>query len=253
MKIQLLSDLHIEFWPKSLIDVEFDRFQTDADVLVLAGDINVGRTNTLDTLKRFSARYPKVIYIRGNHEEYGQRYNDFREGIKFADKLPSNVYFLDPGVVHIDGVTFIGAPLWTDFCGDPLAEQMAAYGINDFGRVHGLKTHHYAEENQKQKMFIKDAYDKYVGRKVIVTHFLPAMECVDPKYTQDPGSIALNKYFANNMGNYIDTLSNTTWMFGHTHESVDMTIGDTRLLCNPYGYFGNELNHNFKANYVVTV
>jgi hypothetical protein len=26
------------------------------------------------------------------------------------------------------------------------------------------------------------------------------------------------------------------WIYGHTHHAVDVRLGRTRLLCNPYGY-----------------
>jgi hypothetical protein len=247
MKIQLLSDLHIEFWPKLH---NLSLFQTDADVCVLAGDINVGRENTLKTLKEFASMYSHVIYIRGNHEEYGSSFNAFRDKDAFKDKLPANVHFLDPGTLHLEGVTFIGAPLWTDFGNDPLAEHMSAYGINDFVRVKDATTQRYTKECSSQKAFIKQAYDAYAGKKVIITHFLPAMECISPRFLSGG---PINKYFANNMGNYISTLSDTTWMFGHTHDSIDFHIGDTRMLCNPYGYHGREINPNFNKKAVYEI
>lgn len=249
MKIQLLSDLHTEFWARAGLNQKehLQTFITEADVLVLAGDIAAGRRNTVEVLEFFSKHYPHVIYVMGNHEEYGSRYGAYKEAKEFADKLPANVHFLNPGSVRIDDTTFIGAPLWTNFGNDPLAEHAAGYGISDFRRVGGLKPYMYAQEYEKQISFIRGAYVANKGKKVIVTHFLPAMECTDPKYRNEG---ILNKYFANNLGGYISNLSDTTWMFGHTHDSVDMSIGDTRLLCNPYGYAKSALNPNFNAHYV---
>ena len=247
MKIQLLSDLHIEFWARQGIKEQdkLKEFQTDAEVLVLAGDINVGRRNTLETLKYFSDMYPHVVYVRGNHEEYGSRRDVFLEVETFEDKLPDNVHFLEDTSVTIGRIVFIGSPLWTDFHGDPLAEQAASFGIADFHRVNTLKTSDYIFANEIAKASINMHYGLNSGKhKVIVTHFVPAMECVHPRWKQ-PGDLVLNKYFANNLGKYIAELSDTTWMFGHTHDSCDMLIGDTRMLCNPHGYLGYEQCANF--------
>lgn len=248
MKIQLLSDLHIEFWPTAAKFhlAMFVSFQTDADVLVLAGDINVGRANTLSTLKEFAKRYKHVIYILGNHEEYGQQFGAFKELENFYDKLPDNVTFLDiDGYCIIDGVFFFGSCLYTNFGNDPLAENMARYGINDFQRIKGSSTADYIAEYESAVSGIEDCYNVASDyKKVIVTHFLPAMECISERFRAGDNS-GINKYFANNLGNYIAELKDTTWLFGHTHDSVDMFIGATRMLCNPMGYFGHEMNPNF--------
>jgi hypothetical protein len=90
--------------------------------------------------------------------------------------------------------------------------------------------------------FIKHAYENNPGKKVIVTHFLPAEVCISPRFQ---GEGLLNYYFANAHDEWISTLSDTTWIFGHTHDRVDLKLGDTRLLCNPYGYFGREVNSAF--------
>ncbi len=248
MKIQLLSDLHIEFWPTAAKFhlAMFDSFQTDADVLVLAGDINVGRANTLSTLKEFAKRYKHVIYVMGNHEEYGQEFGAFWDYEKFVSKLPENVYFLDVrDFIIVDGVFFFGSCLYTNFGNDPLAENMARYGINDFQRIKGSSTADYIAEYESAISGIKDCYNLASDyKKVIVTHFLPAMECISERF-HTGGNSGINKYYANNLGNYIAELKDTTWLFGHTHDSIDMFIGDTRMLCNPMGYFGHEMNPNF--------
>lgn len=256
MKIQLLSDLHIEFWPTAAKFhlAMFDSFQTDAGVLVLAGDINVGRANTLSTLKEFAKRYKHVIYVMGNHEEYGQEFGAYMDLEKFYDKLPENVTFLDiDDYCLIDGVNFFGSCLYTNFGNDPLAENMARYGINDFQRIKDASTTKYVTEFDRAFDAIDDEYVASHGlKKVIVTHFLPALECISERFRTGDNS-GINKYFANNLGNYIATLSDTTWLFGHTHDSVDMFIGDTRMLCNPMGYFGHEMNPNFNSKMVIDV
>ena len=59
MRIQILSDLHLEFDRDGQL---FQPEKTDADVLVLGGDIQVG----LEQIQWFADRlkdYPLVIYI----------------------------------------------------------------------------------------------------------------------------------------------------------------------------------------------
>lgn len=234
MKIHLLSDLHLEFWgrkhgyglePKSLVQ--------PADVLVLAGDINVGRTNVKRTLRAFAPYYDLVLYTPGNHEYYGGLgINDF-----VLNDLPANVHMLNPGAYQHKDVTFIGATLWTDFGKDPMIELHANKAIADFARAK-ITTEEVKERNITHTKAIQTLYEAYPGKKVIFTHFSPAQECISKYWRAHGGS--LNSYFHNDLGSYIETLSNTTWLFGHTHDSVDIMLGETRCFANPLGYPGEK-------------
>lgn len=85
MKIQLLSDLHNEFlrngktspnhlWSGSIPE-------TDADIIILAGDIDTG-TNGAEWAISESERLEKnVIYVLGNHEFYGHEYHSMKDKI----------------------------------------------------------------------------------------------------------------------------------------------------------------------------
>ena len=66
MKIRLLSDLHTEFrLPYKTHPMAEYRGE---DVLVLAGDIASGSTNTMDVIKFFlSQGFPEIVYVPGNH------------------------------------------------------------------------------------------------------------------------------------------------------------------------------------------
>ena len=72
MKIQLVSDLHLEFSDYNI------KNESNADVLILGGDIMVASKvhkpeseygiRFRDFLKRCSFQFPHVIYVMGNHE-----------------------------------------------------------------------------------------------------------------------------------------------------------------------------------------
>lgn len=244
MKIRLLSDLHHEF-----MSAKEEKAQTyfeyrGEDVLVLAGDIASGSTNVMDSIKRFKAAgFPEVVYVPGNHEYYGTSFRDFNAKMALKVMQRDDVYFLNPGCVEIGDVMFIGAPLWTNFRGDIHAKLAAKSMITDFRLIRGFRPEHAETMFNEQFAFIKQMYEMYPDhKKVIVTHFLPAVECIAPRFR---GPDLLSHYFANDLGGWISNLSNTTWLFGHTHDKVDITIGDTRLIANPYGYFANETNKEF--------
>lgn len=233
MKIRLLSDLHQEFRPETFRQHQFIKHQGE-DVTILAGDIAVGAKSVAEVLEMFLlAGHRKIIYVPGNHEFYGKYYTETMQdlGTVCHDR---DVVLLQPGTVYTkDNVVFFGGTLWTNFCEDATTESLCREMISDFRVIRGFspamcKTLYYNDLS-----WIKRVYQKYSGyKKVIVTHFLPAQECVDVRYA---GS-ALNKYFANDLGEWIKLLDDTTWMYGHTHCEADFKLGNTRMICNPLGY-----------------
>ena len=235
MKIRLLSDLHTEFrLPYKSEPLANYRGE---DVLVLAGDIASGSTNTMDVLKFFKAQgYKHVVYVPGNHEYYGTSIADFDAKMIAKCAAVEGIHFLNPGQVEIDGVLFIGAALWTHFADNFFAMKAAGRGINDFRIIKDFKPSDAVKLYNHHIDYIKNAYENRGNRKVVVvTHFLPARECISPRF-QNPADL-INDYFANNLGNYIANMSDTTWMFGHTHDATDITLGDTRVVANPHGYY----------------
>lgn len=242
MNIRLLSDLHMEFWKKYPVWV-----RDKGDVLILAGDIHVGVTNVSLALEMFSKNYNHVIYLPGNHEFYGQSI-DCLEGMI----VPDNVYVLNPGSITIDYVTFIGAPLWTNFNNDLWVASTARKYIHDFKRIKDFTVRDCANLFNKHFAFLQEA-TKAPGKKVIITHFMPSMQCVHPRWFMDVTTRVLNSYFANDLDEFILQLEDTPyWFFGHTHDTRDVLIGNTRCISNPYGYGGTEIN-NFKENYDIVL
>lgn len=233
MKIRLMSDLHTEF----RLPYKFQPFNEyrGEDVLVLAGDIASGSKNTIEVLKHFADIFPQVVYVPGNHEYYGSSFHYFNEKMIAKCAKLDNVHFLHRDAVQLGGVWFIGATLWTNFNKDPLSEHAASRMIADFRLIKDFKPQHAVEQYNLDREYIKMAYENFVGPKVIVTHFLPARECISHRFRND--NSGLNDYFANNLADWICELQDTTWMFGHTHDPVDLYIGDTRVVCNPHGYW----------------
>lgn len=249
MKIKLLSDLHLEFYKDKVLGFDY-LASRDEDVLVLAGDIAVGANRVLETIDLFlNYGHKKIVYVPGNHEFYGSSYTetmlDLEEGFRHYD----NAFMLNSSnSVVIDDVAFFGGTLWTNFNEDPVSETLGGRMISDFKVIEGFKTKLAKHLYYTDLVSIERNYRKYETlKKVVVTHFLPCRQVIHEKYL---GNI-LNDYFANNLGLWIETLENTTWLFGHTHDCVDQLLGSTRLVCNPHGYPG-EYN-DFKDQKIIEV
>lgn len=129
MKISIYSDLHNEF-SKFIPPIS----SQNTDMVILAGDIDKGDQGILWARQQWPRQY--IIYVAGNHEFYRNERNDVLRSLRTAAN-EHNVYFLENDEIIIEGIRFIGCPLWTDFklYGDTLQQecmQEARIGLNDF-------------------------------------------------------------------------------------------------------------------------
>jgi Icc-related predicted phosphoesterase len=247
MKLYILNDLHIEF-------EDFVAPATDANVVILAGDIGVG----MDGLRWAEARFPDmpVIYVPGNHEFY---HHDIALIDELKVEAPDNIHMLNDDQVVIDGVRFLGSILWTDFAlfGEAdkfFAIQAARQRMTDFSIIqnHG---HRFTPEDAIRlhttsrdwlAVMLAEPFD---GKTVVVTHHAPSSQSVHPRYARD----LLTPAFASNLENLMDGDRATLWVHGHTHESFDYEVYDTRVVCNPRGYAPEALNPDFKPNWIIEI
>jgi predicted phosphodiesterase len=82
MKIQLASDLHLEFLARDFPGERLITPAPDADVLILAGDIAVGA----EAVELFADWPVPVLYVAGNHESYGRDIEEFRGRTAYGDR-----------------------------------------------------------------------------------------------------------------------------------------------------------------------
>lgn len=241
MKIRYFSDIHLEFG-------KFKYEDDDSDVVVIAGDLGVGKSG-LAWIKNNMKNKP-VIYVAGNHEFYTNKYylQKLYNELAIAAK-GTNIHFLQNESVVIDGVNFIGATLWTDYDlygNQNLGMWNARQRINDYQLIHASATEivwpdHLLDEHKKSVQSILTLIDR-TKNNVIVTHHSPTEKSLDSRYENS----SLNVAYASNLEKFIQLdPSISTWIHGHTHASADIQIGQCRVVCNPRGYVGHELNHKF--------
>jgi len=241
MKIKIISDLHLEFGNRKGILSEF--YEGNYDILVIAGDLTIStklekELNIIDKMVN-----KPVLFIPGNHDYwYSTKYavdNDI------LNKKYNNVVILNNDVIIIDDITFIGSTGWWDFNITPsLLRQM-----NDFIYNHDLITYNYGcDLGKESKSFIMNSLSEN-EKCVVITHNMPSYSLISDKYKGSP----LNGFFANSWDTIIEKYNPDLWIFGHTHDSIDSYINNTRCICNPYGYFNHDTNPNFNNNLVITI
>ena len=239
MRTQLLSDLHFEFHHDGGGTLAADCAAPDVDVLVLAGDIAVAE-GIEPALKLFSERYPQVLYVHGNHEFYGSTRSKVVDLTREACARLGNVHWLDCDVVELSGQRFLGTPLW--FAASEEATRYKRY-LNDFAQIADYETWVY-EEHRRARTFLEE---ELRAGDIVVTHHLPVLASVLQRFKSSP----LNCYFVSDLEQLIRERNPALWMHGHTHGSVDLTVGSTRVLCNPFGYVRREENRYFQAQSVI--
>jgi len=265
MKIQLLSDLHLEAHPHWIA-----KPAPDADLLVLAGDIGSYQAGSLLTdtdfgLGRFSPLqgWPTpVLFVPGNHEydtlDFDSAHKRLRDtclrlGITWLEREVVTLEDLWPGKRTDDSpIRFVGTTLWSDF--DALApphgpgnesvtellksRDKAYRAANYYLRKTGTTRHGesmLAEQVREQSLdcqqwLRKTLHEPFTGTTVVVTHFAPSLQSADPRYGLTPGTAG----FCNSMDELLPLAQ--LWLHGHLHAPSDYLKNGCRVVANPLGY-----------------
>lgn len=248
MRIQIFSDLHLEFGPRSVC-------LNNPDILVLAGDIHVG-TKAIDWIQVTNKDIP-VLYVLGNHEYYRNSYPKLLKEIQDLTK-GTNIHVLENSAVEYKGITFHGSTLWTDFAlfGDSrLAGLECQLKLNDYHLIR--KSPEFSKLNytdtllahqESMEWLRKSLLTSTTEKNVVISHHAPSKCSVEDKYKDDPVSAG----FASNLETSIKELNPDLWLHGHVHSCHDYMIGNTRIVCNSAGY-PNEFVEGFNDTMVIEI
>ena len=236
MKIQLASDLHLEF----IADFPGERLvvpHPDADLLVLAGDIASGT----DAVALFADWPVPVLYVSGNHEAYGYDIAALERSLRDAAD-GTNVHVLERDRLDVGGVRFVGCTLWTDYAlsngtdaSIPEAMATAAGFVTDHALIrHGdglFSPEDALARHRVARAWLQAELDRpWAGPTVAICHHGIHPGSVHPRYAGDITSAA----FVSDLGPLLQNAD--LWLHGHVHDSFDYRVGSTRVVANPRGY-----------------
>lgn len=230
MRIQYFSDIHLEFGG-------CDFPQTDADIVIAAGDIGVG----IEGVGWLAQAPCPVIYIAGNHEYYGGDIEYMRKEIATACRK-AEIDFLDNERADLDQVRFLGATLWTDYAGaNPDVMHEVEQGMNDYHYIQhdgSLLTPGILLELHRESLewLESELAEPFKGKTVVVTHHAPTLK----SWYTAVGEAADPRRFAycNQLDALLKKYSIELWVHGHIHSVSDYRLGGTRIVANPRGYHG---------------
>ena len=267
MKLQLISDLHLEVHPHFQ-----PRPAPGADLLVLAGDVGSYQGGSLLSdsdfgLGRFAPAngWPvPVLFVPGNHEydnlDFDQTHERLRET---CARL--GVTWLERETLILQGVRFIGTTLWTDF--DALAPadgdltkvlrarakafRAANFYLHKTGATRAgvpLLAEGWRDQGLVCQQWLRQALaQSFDGPTVVVTHFAPSLRSADPRYGVTPGTAG----FCNSLDDLLPLAQ--LWIHGHLHCQHDYMAGGCRVVANTLGYAAKGEQQGFRPQWVLPV
>jgi DNA repair exonuclease SbcCD nuclease subunit len=239
MRLQLLSDLHLEtesFVPEPA---------PGAELLVLAGDID----STWAAFEPFRRWPVPVLLIAGNHEfdrrDIAQTWPMLRA---LCRRLGITLLECESTIVaDAQGrrVRFVGTTRWCDFDVFGAARRdKAMRAAAHYMRVmratrHGAPFDAAAvrDEALACRTWLAAELARSHGdwdATVVVTHFAPSLQSADPRYGHQPGTAS----FCNADDDLLPHAD--LWIHGHLHCRHDYRVaharGSTRVVCNARGH-----------------
>jgi calcineurin-like phosphoesterase family protein len=250
MYIRISSDLHLEQYHNkeinTLATIMLPPDDRDADsVLVLAGDISSKRDQLIGFLHILENRFKHIIFVCGNHEWYKH------EMVSYTDELladSKNLHKTSMGIdgistCIIDGIRYIYGTVWADGGDTLLDHRLVENGLWDFKiisvhnkttattrpfNVADMRAIHF-KSVQTIKEILAESFD---GKTVVVSHHLPSLKLCHPRFGNE-----INGGFASSLDDILEAPNAPNlWIAGHTHDTIDRQLGNTRVVVNPSGY-----------------
>ncbi len=286
VKIQLLSDLHLEVHPHFVPTPA-----PGADLLVLAGDVGSYQGGSLlkDAdfgLARFSPQHgwpTPVLYVPGNHEYDGLDFDATHERLRqTCERL--GITWLEREVITLAQLTgasepavrFVGTTLWTDFDALGPTGVLSATSSASSTSANALAQQLKARDKafRAANYYLKKALTMRHGELMLAAQMRDqALLCQtwlrDALNEPFDGTTVAITHFAPSLKsadprygmtpgtagfcNALDELLPMAqlWLHGHLHAPSDYTAGGCRVVANPLGYARKNEQAGFNAGFVV--
>ncbi len=251
MRLQLLSDLHLE-------SESFDPSPAPgAELLVLAGDIDT----TWQGYERFKGWPVPVVVVAGNHEFDGRDIDaaqgEFRghcEHLGFTLLERQALAFTDDRGRR---VRMLGTTRWTDFLLFGPAQRARCLKVGGYFHRIMQSTRHgeaFGAEQARQEgeacrawlaETLGQASEPGVDATLVITHFAPSLRSADPRYGAQPSTAC----FCNDDEALMAGVD--LWVHGHVHCRHDYRVGNCRVVSNARGldfkqeHVGHDPGHVF--------
>lgn len=269
MKLQYVSDIHLEFLNNSQIKGLASRIvhggrSVGASALILAGDIapvlTVEGFNKLQLfLTKVHDSYDHIIHVCGNHEYYvpvadvyKHTETEAHSSLVLLNLSFSKYIFLrnetvilpetletESGEVVTKEVVVAGTTLWFDY-NHPNVPVYKSY-LNDYRCIPGGEAFIYKEHDESMN-FVNSltAEDKV---DVLIVHHSPTSNLKRPEGSNP----SLDIFYHTDIIDDIQRIKPKYCVHGHTHVSNMYSVHGTSVTCNPGDYYLSNPNFNTAA------
>lgn len=247
MKLQILSDLHIDSYArrhKPLGSIP----KTDADIILVAGDTANSDSGMLWLQEQARANNKPLVTIAGNHEYFSEDVLSFDKRFlswdNFDDASFTGLKVLQCSEFEVGNVRILGCTLWTDYQFEATEEtrDVVMSFMRDYRQIKAGDQLFSPEISMgihaQHRAWLKEALikaHKDGKQAVVMSHHSVSPKSVSSKYAGMPSNAAFVTDFSHWMQ---EIWAPTLWVHGHTHEAFDYIEGNTRVVVNPRAYPG---------------
>ncbi len=258
MKLQLLSDLHLEsedFQPQPA---------PGAELLVLAGDIDASWAG----FERFAGWPVPVLFVAGNHEFDGRELDEAWPALRAtAQRLGWTMLECD-SIVLTDRsgqrLRFVGSIRWSDFdLFGPQRQASAMRAAAYFMRLMqatrqgrpfdaaGVREASLACRAWLHAQLLEAPAGRW-DKTVVITHFAPSLRSADRRYGNQPGTAS----FCNADDDLLPHAD--LWLHGHLHCRHDYRVEranavPTRVVCQARGLASKGETQGYDAAMLIEI
>ena len=258
MKIQFVSDLHLEFRSHNIRNI----LTPSAPILCMVGDICACGTDEdfnklINFLSIFTVQFEHILHVAGNHEYYSSSdhrtsMNDIDKKLKKLNLKFTNYHFLQNQLWEYKkgkkSFVFIGSTLWTFVPPDLHASIQSK--MNDYQYIYNedktstnknrkFKMQHIHKKHKSCVEFIKRAISAIKECKenksiILLTHHKPIFD-----------TVKINDFtfaYENDLQELLQPPIIVA-AHGHTHQHYDKIINKVRVVSNPKGYIGEKTGY----------
>lgn len=257
MKIQIASDIHLEF-PQNRKWLSENPLVPQAELLILAGDTvpYVYANWAEDFYDNINRNFDQVFSIFGNHEFYRGEINSAYPN--YQENITENIIQLNNKSILFQDIRLIFSTLWTDVplkLRPEVQELMNDYRLIKkrtlFKELVNIQVEDMVNYYQQSLDFLVSEIEKYHNQKtVVVTHHVPVYELLPARFMES----ALKYSYGNDLSDLIiNNPQICLWIYGHCHTFDQRKIGETTLIRNPLGYVSKKQQHDFDREKIIEI
>jgi hypothetical protein len=262
MKIQYISDIHLEFETNP----KFDKIVVpNAPYLALCGDIGHPSSETFKQFIEYCSKgWTHVFYVTGNHDYYNKIHTRWKykqpksmeqieNDIEELFKNYTNVHFLQKKSFQIPNSDYVilGCTLWTYIQKKDFVS--AHYALNDFSYIY----------NKERRFTVEDLVELHVDhanwilqslkylesiqkKAIVLTHHLPTSLIINSKYIGHPK----NYLYYSELTEQLNSPALKAWICGHSHSSSKIVYKPgVEVMMNCKGYPREHTGYNTSCVY----